>query len=554
MKKFLVLVGILLAVGAIGLGVGRPAYRNWKQERLIAQARDSLAKGDMRSAGLSARQAIQINAGNIEACRVMAEIVESFRLPEALQWRQRVVDLEPGSLTNRLEFARYAIQLGEYAQAAKVLQGLDRTNRSSAAFHQMAGMVAVGLKRIGEADGHFTEAVRLEPGNKQMQLNLAVIRLQATNQEVVAAALKSLEQLNSDPTNRVHALRHLAMTASREKDFGQATVFTQELQADPSAKLSDRLMHLTALKEAGNPEFGTYLAGLKTVCATNGESASVLGGWLIGRARVDEAAQWLAGLPDEVQRQTPVILVRAECFMAQKDWAGLQGLLQGGKWEEVDFLRQAILARAYREQRQEFTSQTEWRGAVRAATDRPKQLGMLARTAGQWGWNKEKDEVLWLIVERHPAERWALQSLNQQYLAAGNTRGLHKVYSTLVAYDQNDFAAKNNLAAISLLLNLQTNKAYELAHEAWLKATNNAAFASTYAWSLHLQGRTAEGIKVLEFLPPDRLQIPGVALYYGIMQAAMNQPATAKKYLDLAETAALLPEEKTLLTTSRRGL
>jgi hypothetical protein len=35
---------------------------------------------------------------------------------------------------------------------------------------------------------------------------------------------------------------------------------------------------------------------------------------------------------------------------------------------------------------------------------------------------------------------------------------------------------------------------------------------------------------------------------------AVNDPAKAKQYLDLAETGPLLPEEKTLLATAKRGL
>jgi len=71
-----------------------------------------------------------------------------------------------------------------------------------------------------------------------------------------------------------------------------------------------------------------------------------------------------------------------------------------------------------------------------------------------------------------------------------------------------------------LLLNSQIEKAHVLAREACLKATNNAAFASTYAWSLHVQDRIAEGLRVLEALKPAQPETPGVALYYGAMQAA----------------------------------
>jgi predicted Zn-dependent protease len=554
MKKSLVLAAVILALGAAGFWVGLPLYRNWKQARLMTQAREALRQQDLRKAGLSARQAYGVNPKSIEACRIMAEVTEAIRSPTALEWRQRVVNLDPGSLTNRLELARCGIVQGDYAQAARALQGVARTNQNNVAFHQMAAMVAMGLNNITVAERHLSEAVRLAPGNKLLELNQAIIHLQARDQQVVAGALKSLEQLYTDPTYRKDALRHLAMAASRNKDYARAEVFTKELQADPKAPLNDRLMHLSVLKESGSPGFGAYLTELEAASTAEAEAVNTLAAWLLGHEMAAEAARWLGSLPAEVQGKSPVALARADCFMALGDWAGLQTLLKDGKWEGLEFMRLAMLARAYREQQQEFVAQTEWRAAVRAASDHPKQLGVLARMANKWGWEKEKEEVLWLLVERFPAERWALQSLSQACLAGGNTRGLLKVYSKLVDRDPANVVAMNNLATVSLLLNLQTNKAFEMAQTAYLKATNNAAFASTYAWSLHLQGRTAEGLKVLEALKSDRLEVPGVALYYGAMQAAMNAPAKAKKYLDLAATGQLLPEEKALLTASKERL
>jgi hypothetical protein len=61
-------------------------------------------------------------------------------------------------------------------------------------------------------------------------------------------------------------------------------------------------------------------------------------------------------------------------------------------------------------------------------------------------------------------------------------------------------------------------------------------------------------LRVLESLPPDRLEIPGVALYYGLMQAAMRETNQARKFLAMAEAGPLLPEEKKLLADARRGL
>ena len=58
MKKRLILAGILVGLGVVGFWLGRPAYRQWKQDRLLALAREAMARGDLREAGLARRDAI----------------------------------------------------------------------------------------------------------------------------------------------------------------------------------------------------------------------------------------------------------------------------------------------------------------------------------------------------------------------------------------------------------------------------------------------------------------------------------------------------------------
>lgn len=554
MKKRLILAGILVGLGVVGFWLGRPAYRQWKQDRLLALAREAMARGDLREAGLAARQTLKVNPGNLEACRLMAQITESLRLPAALDWWQRVVDLAPEALSNRLELARCSLLEGDAARAARVLEAAAPPQQTNAAWLQMAAMVAASLNRPAEAERHLAEALRLDPTNRLIEVNRAILRLQARDPQVAEQARGALEQLAADPTARPHALRHLALTAIQRGNFAAALQYTKQLVADRDARFADRLLHLQALRRGDPPAFESALAELQRACSNDLTRVRMLAGWLLEQGLVAETERWLQTFPPEVQRKPAVLLMRAECLAAQTNWAGAQTLLQGEKWAEEDFLRQALLARACRELRQDFASQSEWRGAVRAAASRARALGVLAQLAARWGWEREREELLWMIVERYPGERWALQALAELYLARGDTRGLHRVYSKAVEYNPNDHAARNNLASVMLLLNAQPQRAHELAREAWSRATNNAAFAATYAWSLHLQGRTAEGLRVLESLSPDRLEIPAVALYYGLMQAAMRETNLARKFLGIAETGPLLPEEKKLLAAARQGL
>lgn len=546
----LALAGILLAAG---FHWGRPAYRSWRHSRALATAERFLAAGDLRNAALSARQALDARNSSVAACRVLAEVAERLHLPLSLQWRQRVLELEPASFTNRLAFARTAVLTGNFSRAAETLAQTEATNQNSSAFHQLAAIVEMGLNNLAGAEAHFAEAVRLDPTNRLVQLNRAIVQLQSKDPAVAAGALAMLRELTQEPDCRRDALRNLALAALRGKEFVQALDLARQLQADPNASLDDRLLHLQALKAGGQDEFSATLTSVKQRCATNAESANALSGWLMAQGLADDADQWLAVLPAELQTQPAVFLARGDCYLTRKDWPGLQTFAAHGDWGELEFMRLAMLARALRELHQDLQSQSEWRSAIRVSTDRPKQLSALAHLAARWNWDREEEDLLWLIVQRHPGERWALNALNQLCMNSGDTRGLHRLFSLLLDRNPDDVVAKNNFATVSFLLNLQLIKAHQYAREAYQQATNNAAFVSTYAYSLYLQNRAPEGRAVIEVLPPAQLTNASIALYYGALQTAMN-PEAAKKYFNLAAAGPLLPEEKKLLAEMRRKL
>lgn len=550
-KRGLILVGVL-AVIAVGVWAGRPAYRGWQERRSVQQATEFLAAKDYRNAMLAARRALAANPSSVEASRLMAHLTETLRLPAALDWRQRLVDLQPEDLTNRLQLARTAILLGNFPRAAETLRGVPATNHNEPAYHQLAAAVAIGLTNLNLAEHHFGEAARLDPTNKLVRLNRAVLHLQATDQTVVQGAVQTLEQLRDDPVLRKDALRHLAQAAARNNDWPTALALTAELQAEAGSPVEDRLLHLTILQKSGSPDFKTCLDSLEAEWAASPTKINALTTWLLGHQMTEEAARWLENLTAEIRSQPPVILARADVMVARKDWTALQALLQDAKWGDLDFARLALLARAAREERQEIAAQANWRAAVKAASEGPKPLTTLAGMAQNWGWEREHEELLWTLLQRWPGERWVVQSLNQMYLAAGNTRGLHKLHAAFVAYDPTDLVAKNNFAALSLLLNLQTSRAHELARELYAQSPTNAVIASTYAYSLHLLGRTAEGLRALEALSPTQLAQPNIAAYYGVLLAVDGRTDVAKHYFDLASKARLLPEEQLLVEAARK--
>ena len=120
---------------------------------------------------------------------------------------------------------------------------------------------------------------------------------------------------------------------------------------------------------------------------------------------------------------------------------------------------------------------------------------MLLRLAAAWNWVAETEDLLWTIFHKFPGEKWAAVALSRNLLWEGRTRALMALYDEQARMNPADLSARNNLAMTALLLEARELRPQELAREVYRKAPTNPAYASTYAYSLHLQKRDARGFK-----------------------------------------------------------
>jgi len=97
-------------------------------------------------------------------------------------------------------------------------------------------------------------------------------------------------------------------------------------------------------------------------------------------------------------------------------------------------------------------------------------------------------------------------------------------------------------------------RAGKTAAEVYLKEPSNPAYASTYAFALYMKGDADEGLKIMDRLSESQLSNPSLAIYYGILLAAGGENEKAKKYLGLAESGKLLPEERALIARTEDSL
>jgi hypothetical protein len=541
---------------AVLLGIAFLAYYGYvstRQARLLKQARGYLARSNTKTALVCLHRALGYNPRDVEASRLMAELTEKASSSAAILWRSRVVELSPKSTADRILLAQTAMMFGDYLSATNALEGISKAGRNTAAYHNAAGSVALGACNFPNAEAHFSEACQMEPTNPAPRMNLAIVRLQSTNTYALAQARAALAGLRSNPVLRCQALRESTLDAMRHQQGEDALAFAAELIRETNHVFSDELLRLDVLRVTRENEFKSALAALEGDAAQDSREIYELVMWQSATTGPAEALKWLLTLPAETQTNQPAALLAAECRSAICDWTGLQASLKRQNWAELDFIRHAYQSLSLRGQDLVSSSTIEWQMALSAAGNRKEALVMLYRFAAGWNWAGQKEDLLWALIRNYPAEKWATASLTKSLLVEGRTRSLMVLYNQQMNANPSDLSARNNLAMTALLLGAWELRPHDQAREVYRKASTNAAYVSTYAFSLHIQKKNESALKILEKLAPQQLEDPAIAGYYGVVLRATGKGDKARKYLALAANASLLPEERKLVEEATAG-
>jgi Flp pilus assembly protein TadD len=593
MKKgtLLSVTSVLTALGVAFCVYQWPAYLRHKEARAMSRARTLLAAGDFANASLSARVALQLNPRNAEACCFMAQLAELAHSTAAIDWRRRQVEIAP-TITNQLELAATALKFEgpAFPLAAQTLETAAPVAQDYPAFHVLSALVDLKANKTPDALEHFRKAARIEPANPMHRLNCAVLELQSPDAETAERAASELEQLTQHPHLQPLALRSLIADRIRRKDWSQAKQLSDRAIGLARSNFEDQLLRLTVLQgpwlegavgraekmlslgfpagrvphESGSFNkhdssisalgFDAYLAHIQTSASSNALQVYGLCEWMGGHGLAAEALEWLNRLDASLCKAQPIPFAAANLYAAMADWPGLEEFLNGPNWQEMEFLRQAFLARAAWGQGGDPAGDARWRCAVRSAGNRLGALLFLLRLSEEW--NKDPEEVLLGIWRGFPREKWAIEQLEAHYRSTGNTRGLNRIYtSRMDAFEPRcDVTNRNDFVCTSLLLGIHLPRAHDLARQLHDENPNDVILASTYAFSLQLQGKTNQAREVFARFDKQSLEQPAVALYYGLLLAKTGEGQLARQYLAAAEQVKLSPEETQLLQDAKRAL
>ncbi len=502
----------------------------------------------MKAAALTARRALQMNPANADAARLIAQIADRAGDRAAVDWWRKVVELRPHDTEDALGLIRSALRVNDLVTAEKTLTSLDETAKQTAGYYAASGRVAEVKKNLVEAESHWTKASEIAPDNTAYQFQLALIRLGSKDPAKRESAQQTLERLRTDPKQRTSATRTLILDGvAHHAEVKRMQLLASELQSYPEATLTDRLLYLEILRQLHDPGFDEYLKKLEQAAASNPADLASLLSWMSGNETAPAGIEFSKNLPAESLGKWPVPPAVAALYASLKDWSGLEHMTRTTDWQPYDFLRRAFLSRALREQEKKFPFEQEWMAAQKEASAQPQSLLMLARTTAAWSWENETVDLLWILSKSDETRLEALQTLYQHYVKQGDSAGLYRTLIRLVEAVPNDLILQNNLAQVSLLLGVDLERARKVAADLTSKEPSNGSFISTYAFSLYVKGDVKGALQAMDKLTPDQLRDPSLAVYYGVVLAAVGQKEKARNCLQRASEANLLPEEKALV-------
>ena len=551
LKIFLSVLGLILLLGAVGY-FGLSAFRAWQVRRSLAEANALINEGDYKHASLDAQRVLELSPDNADATRVIARSAESAGLRRAIEFWRRVAELSKNAEGDLTAWARCAVRFGDADTASKALDAMPAPGKEAADYHALRSDVALIRHDLVRYEKELLEAKRLDPQDKKYKLALATLHITANDFATHEVGVRELLDLRDDESFHRDAMHRLADDALRRNQITRALEYARELDSLSNRDFSDRLLLLSILKAANEAETQSLLEELKKDASDDAGKIGALIGWMNSQKISAEAVAWIKTLPPTllVKRTTPLNVT--EAFMATSDWDGLRKFCAGTKWDAFDYMRNALAARrALRELGQVQESSQQWKEAVAKVGTRPEQIFGLAELARKWGWQNEAIDLWWLATKDPINAEKTLRKLYDFYAGRRDTQELYRVLVHLEKVRPRDRAVCNNLAQISLLLNLDADRANRLAREVYEQEPKNTNYASTYAFSLYLQGDVKKALQVLAGFSEAELEQPQIAAYYGVMLANSGDFSRAAKFLDLGEKASLLPEEEKLVEKAR---
>jgi len=392
---------IVLAV--VGACVIRANYLNHEEQSEVAEAQHFLANGDYAGAVKRATQAIELNSSDLQACMVLVNASSLGHLPTELYWAQRLAEIAP-TTENKLRLAATGLrcQIAPFPVTSGVLAHFTDGDTNNPAFQIVAGNFAVALHQPSDAESHFKTALQLEPNNQQYALSLATLQLGLSDPAVQKQARQRLEKLAQDGSVGITALRVLVADRQAAGDDLAAEHYSDQLLASPQASMTDRLQNLAILQQADHAKFTDRLHLVMDLAANQVSTMAELSSWMQANGLAQENVDWLGSLPRNIRSEQAYKLALAQGYLQLGKWQDVLDFANRDNWFDQDFLRLALVSRAWSQLGVPTVAQSDWGEAVKKAGDHYEAMTNLLVLAQHWQMSDAQQDLRQRILQVAP--------------------------------------------------------------------------------------------------------------------------------------------------------
>lgn len=552
LKRRLIIAGSITGILLLGGGlifakkVAWPKYKAYQIEQLNLEAKDLLARKDPVNAMLLVRKSLQKSQANIEAWRLGAEAAKARGLTEAMYYQNQVCKMDP-TAENTVEmmritagFKQYGLVINTGKDAAKIASNIPE-------YHELMAEAYQVLKRPIAAKYHLEILCSLRPADTQARLNLAAFELENDKDRKDKNLRSRIRGMADQPALRAKALAMLL----KEAISNQLRIDTQELlsrfEVLPDLALEDRLLIVQATKLCRPTHLDEQLQRLQTDYETDPSAITAIFDFLTKENESSRVLKWFARLPEPIQKDERLRRATADALFAEKDWRNLVPLLQGGRWENKEYLRHALLAYAYKQQGLITEYFENWKAATMEAGVDPKNCVELLSRVDQWRWESERYDVIWKLFHIFPENEQLKAQLYAWEVRNKNTPNLNRMFVRMIEVDPNDGVALSNFAYSSFLLNANLSRAGLIAKKLHELDPNDPYYLTTYAFSLLKQGKFSEAKETMESLRKSALSQPERLTLFANILAKTGDYERATELIEGIDRNKLLPEEKSLI-------
>jgi hypothetical protein len=401
-------VFLLLLVGVPGgyfaaQEYGLPAYRDWREARLAGMTEQFMTSGDYDNALLTARQALRRNQRSLTHWRLAAAAAKAKGTPEVVYYQRNVALLDK-SLASQLELIRLALQFEAYRDALDALENVDSSAKENPEFHALAAQAYLAVNRASAAKTHLYSLVTLRPEDAKARLDLAELELTADPNGTDPRIREDIRALTRNPELRQRALGLLLRDAVQRREGASAVEWADHLLQQPTISAAEKVLILAGLDQGAPRRAEDYRERLQAELAGEPAAAVTLANYFrdAGEARADEARAWFESLPAGVREDPRVREAVAVALLEWRDWPRLDAALAGERWPEREFIRQALVAYAARQNGRVAEAGQAWRLAVIEAGDNVRDASELLALVARWGWQTEQYDLVWKLFALLP--------------------------------------------------------------------------------------------------------------------------------------------------------